>query len=592
MDSIRLFKLDNLNINDSNFTNTEKELINWRISFLKNFDVTIDEFNIDFSSNEKYNHSELSKFLFNLNLGDYYFYKYENDVLVAQKAYLKALEIGMKSTDEYMICEALKKILEINKHSFLNDNNTSKYYLEIYKKYKYDKYEEGFYSYYRLLMSFQYYKKDAWNTEEEIYLKQYADKLEIPFLSGKIYHLLSTYYASEKNLDKAIKFKRKAIKIFEGINFNYKKTQQINSRIGLLRYYVLANKFEKAGKLLDSIEYIKPNGLDKGNQRYLLFYAAIIDSANANYKQGFNNLMNYNFQSENFILKNNKRIYDDLEIKYQASEKEKQILKEQQKARTNRNWLITASLALFFGAGIAFLLQKNTTKKRKLAEQQQLLEQQKVTTLLKEQELTSIDAMIEGQEKERTKVANELHDDLGSLMATVKLHFDNVKVDQKDPALKNAQKLLDEAYQKIRGMAHAKNSGVMANQGLLPAVKKMAKTISETNALEVTVEDFGLGERMENSLELTIFRIIQELIANIIKHAEATKSNIQFTQHESNLNIIVEDNGKGFDMAAIKRTQNGMGLGTIEKRIEHLEGTFTVDSVLGKGTSILIDIPV
>jgi signal transduction histidine kinase len=120
----------------------------------------------------------------------------------------------------------------------------------------------------------------------------------------------------------------------------------------------------------------------------------------------------------------------------------------------------------------------------------------------------------------------------------------------------------------------------------------MAKIINATNSLNVSVEDFGLADRMENSLELTIFRIIQELVANIIKHAEATKANIQFTQHEDKLNIIVEDNGKGFDMSVVNRNESGMGIGSIEKRIEHLEGSFTVDSVLGKGTSILIDIPV
>ncbi len=260
--------------------------------------------------------------------------------------------------------------------------------------------------------------------------------------------------------------------------------------------------------------------------------------------------------------------------------------------KTNQNYLIIALSLLVIGTITAAFLQQNTTKKRKLAEQEAFIEQQKVETLLKEQELVSLDAMIAGQEKERTKVANELHDDLGSLMATVKLHFDNVKVDQKDPAMKNAQDLLEKAYQKIRGMAHAKNSGVMAKQGLLPAVQKMARTINETNAIEITVEDFGLVDRMENSLELTIFRIIQELVANIIKHAGATKATIQFTQHEDNINIIVEDNGKGFDMSAAKRSSSGMGLGTIEKRIEHLEGSFTVDSIQGKGTSILIDIPV
>ncbi|MEM7382124.1 MAG: sensor histidine kinase, partial [Bacteroidota bacterium] len=230
--------------------------------------------------------------------------------------------------------------------------------------------------------------------------------------------------------------------------------------------------------------------------------------------------------------------------------------------------------------------------KQKLAEQEKQLEQQKVENLLKEQELISIDAMIAGQEKERHRVANELHDDLGSLMATVRLHFDNIKGDKEDPALHNAQQLLEEAYDKIRGIAHSKNSGVMANQGLLPAVQKMAHTVSGTNALEVTVEEYGMEERMENSLELAIFRMIQELVANIIKHAKATRASIQFTQHEDNLNIIVEDNGVGFEGNSVGAFKSGMGLSSIEKRVEFLEGSFTVDSVPGKGTSILIDIPV
>ena len=85
---------------------------------------------------------------------------------------------------------------------------------------------------------------------------------------------------------------------------------------------------------------------------------------------------------------------------------------------------------------------------------------------------------------------------------------------------------------------------------------------------------------------------MQELVANAIKHAEATRVTIQLTQHDDNLNIIIEDNGKGFNTSKIAPRDTGMGLTTIEKRIEHLEGNFTVDSILGKGTSILIDIPV
>jgi len=354
----------------------------------------------------------------------------------------------------------------------------------------------------------------------------------------------------------------------------------------------------KMGDYKKAIDILRTNKklIEKGNRmtnrlNYNFFLTEFYELNNQS-DSAFNHLKRlFNLEMQSNHNSINEKV-SALDVELETEKKEKQILIEQQKTRKNRNWLIAACSVLLFGGGIAFLLQQNTTKKRKLAEQDTLLEQQKVETLLKEQELVSIDAMIAGQEKERQKVANELHDDLGSLMATVKLHFDNVKVDDKDPALKNAQKLLDEAYKKIRGMAHAKNSGVMANKGLLSAVEKMAKTINATNALKLTVEDFGLTERMENSLELTIFRIIQELIANIIKHSNATKANIQFTRHKENLNIIVEDNGKGFDISQVKRSENGMGLGTIEKRIEHLEGTFTVDSVKGKGTSILIDLPV
>ena len=338
---------------------------------------------------------------------------------------------------------------------------------------------------------------------------------------------------------------------------------------------------------------------------------------------GLVNQLNYNFflsefhqnlkryDSANYYLKevfrldkklNNRETNKEisrLEVALDTEKKEKQILIEKQKfeeqsqkTKANRNWLIVTCIALLLGASVAILFQKNTTKKRQLAEQQAQLKQQRVDNLLKEQELVSIDAMIEGQEKERQKVAGELHDDLGSLMATIKLHFDNAKVGTQDPALNNAQRLLEEAYQKIRGMAHSKNSGVMSDQGLLPAIKKMAKSISESNTLQVTVEDFGLGERMENSLELSIFRMVQELVANAIKHAEATKVIIQLTQHTDNLNIIVEDDGKGFDRFKLDNKNSGMGLTNIEKRVEHLEGNFTVDSLLGKGTSILIDIPV
>ena len=243
------------------------------------------------------------------------------------------------------------------------------------------------------------------------------------------------------------------------------------------------------------------------------------------------------------------------------------------------------------GSIIALLLFKNTKRKQKLAEQAKEIETQKLTTVLKDQELMAIDAMIAGQEKERQRIANDLHDDLGGLMANVKLHFNALK-DKDSPELFNrTNSLIDEAYEKVRTVAHAKNSGVIAKQGLLKAVKHMAEKISSSNQIEIQVFDHGLDQRLENSLELTLFRIIQELITNVIKHAKATEATIHLTNHENAINIMVEDNGKGFKPNQITKTNKGMGISSIDKRVEHLNGTMTIESEPYKGATVIIDIP-
>ena len=240
---------------------------------------------------------------------------------------------------------------------------------------------------------------------------------------------------------------------------------------------------------------------------------------------------------------------------------------------------------------------KNSKRKTKLAEQENELEKQKNITFFKEQEITTINAMVAGQEKERKQIAEDLHDNLGSVLATLKLHFENLKINRERKKTNQkmlfdkTENLIDEAYLKVRSIAHAKNAGVIANQGLLVAVQMMAEKISSSNKIKIEVIHFGLNKRLENSLEITVFRITQELITNIIKHAEATNATINLSLYEKKLNLIVEDNGLGFDTNKIK-FKRGMGLNSIKTRIAHLKGNFNIDATLGKGSSILMDIPI
>ena len=246
--------------------------------------------------------------------------------------------------------------------------------------------------------------------------------------------------------------------------------------------------------------------------------------------------------------------------------------------------------AIVFSILVGYNVKKTELEKQKAVFQNEIQEA-KLISVLKEQELTAIDAMIEGQEKERQRIANELHDDLGGLMATVKLHFNALEKEKNPKIYDKTNDLIEEAYQKIRSVAHTKNAGVLANQGLLKAVQQIAENISISNSIQVEVFDHELNQRLENSLELTLFRIIQELLTNIIKHSKASEVSIHLTNHDESLNIMVEDNGIGFDTKKIN-IENSMGLKSIDKRISNLNGQFSIESELGKGTIVIIDVPI
>ncbi len=404
-----------------------------------------------------------------------------------------------------------------------------------------------------------------------------------------------TYTTVLKNHDSALEIYKKTLPIF--IKYNKKNFVSYN-------YNNTAQAYKSLGKYDNAIKYYKKAdsiSLDENKAKTkVIFYENISDlhKKNQDYKNAFiyleklNQLKDsINDTRQNIEISKIKEQYDNEKLRADNLEIEAKRVK-------NKNFLIGSLGLLLFISITAFLINKNTKRKQHIAEQERELEIQKTEKLLKEQELTSIDAMIAGQEKERQRLANDLHDNLGSTLATVKLHFQHLKNNKGNPEIKNitelydkTDNLLEEAYQKVRTIAHEKNSGVMANQGLLPAIKKLAKKVSNSNQLLVEVQDYGLEKRLDNTLEITIFRMIQELLTNSIKHSHATEVHISLTNHDSLLNIIIEDNGKGFD-AKVLPEKDGMGLATIEKRIEHLEGTFEIDSTIGKGTNIIINIPI
>lgn len=416
------------------------------------------------------------------------------------------------------------------------------------------------------------------------YYRIILEKTKKSIDTAHAYMNIGTVYSTiaPQNQDSALSYAKKAIPILVKNNNLTSLASNYNNQA---EAYYYKKQYKKAIEYLLKADSITLNKNDKKTR--IIFYE--------NLAKNYDSLSDY--RNASYYYSKKIKLTDSINNLVQnlniADVREKYKTADLKAKNAQTNTYLTISLAILTLVIIsAYLLQKNTRKKQLLAEQAKDLEEQKVSTLLKEQELASIDAMIEGQEKERKRIAEDLHDDLGALMATINLHLENVGSKNSPNALKKTKSLLGEAYTKIRSIAHAKNAGVIANQGLLVAINNMASKIKSANKLDIEVIAHGLENRLENSLELSLFRMIQELIANIIKHAEATKATIQLTQFENSLNIIVEDNGKGFETTINKEVEKkGIGLESIKKRIIHLEGTFSIDSTIGKGTTILIDIP-
>jgi two-component system sensor histidine kinase DegS len=395
---------------------------------------------------------------------------------------------------------------------------------------------------------------------------------------------------------KAIELYNKIIPIFIS---NGDRNREYSSMYNLSIQYYLLNDIEEAIRILHDADNIKLKSDRLDSKAELYYQLSAYYQVKEDYKASLKYLELSN-EKKDSIRKDKQQtkvriIEEELDNeKLRADNLEQETKNLAQKSKTKQITIALTS-TLLLGSIIAFLVYRNTKRKQRIAEQDRELQIQKTETILKEKELETINAMVSGQEKERLRLAGELHDNLGSTLATVRMQVENLernldKVDDPKALLQKTNALVNEAYDKVRSISHQRNSGVMAKDGLLPAVQKLARTVSSNNSLQVAVQDFGLENRIPNELEITMFRIIQELVTNIIKHAQATEASISLTQHHNELNIMVEDNGKGFKVGKLEE-KDGMGLGNIERRIEHLEGTMEVDSMLGRGTSISIDIP-
>lgn len=207
--------------------------------------------------------------------------------------------------------------------------------------------------------------------------------------------------------------------------------------------------------------------------------------------------------------------------------------------------------------------------------------------------ISTLTALLEGQEQERGRLARDLHDGLGGLLSGTKLQLSSLDSLQSGSIKEGISKSIiqiDGAVEELRRVAHNLMPDLLIKYGLEAAIKEFASRMS-SNVLEIHTEFIGYTDSLSEERQLIIYRIIQELVNNAIKHADASEIIIQISEEDDVLNLTVEDNGKGFD-PTVSEVRKTAGFHNIESRVRFLKGTMNITSELNIGTSIELQIPI
>lgn len=209
------------------------------------------------------------------------------------------------------------------------------------------------------------------------------------------------------------------------------------------------------------------------------------------------------------------------------------------------------------------------------------------------QQRRSFRAVIEATEKERKRVAEDLHDGLGQLLSTAKLNLTAIEGVEDTEEYKNINTsiaILDEACQEVRHISHNMMPGTLIRLGLVSAVREQARKVNESGKILVTVTVSGFENRMDESREIAIYRVMQELLNNAIRYANATDIGIKLEQQADGYLFTISDNGQGFDPRLLEKSK-GIGWRNIQSRIDLLQGNIDLKTAPGKGTIFNIWIP-
>ncbi|MEM9260601.1 MAG: ATP-binding protein, partial [Bacteroidota bacterium] len=364
----------------------------------------------------------------------------------------------------------------------------------------------------------------------------------------------------------------------------------------VITYLALGNIYLQEGNTEEALRYLKEGHIAAnqlrlkpqllGYERALgLTYAAVGDHEQAN--RYFAHFAKY---VDTLARERQIDVHNETLEKFQAELREGQIARQellisQQRQQQQLLWFLLAGLGLVAIGGY-LVFQSRLQFQRSEARRKETERLAELASVQQAAELGNLRSMIDGQEKERKRVAKDLHDGLGGLLATVK-----ARLSAETSTSPEANRLIDRACTEVRRIAHNMMPQTLALSGLAGSVQDIVAQLNQ-RGLETELEIVGQPDlRLDDEGQAMLLRIIQELTHNVVKHAEAAKLFIQLLDQPQQLMLTVEDDGKGFNLERHLNKPNGIGLGNIANRVAYLNGTIQYDSSPGHGTTVTLTLP-
>ncbi len=401
---------------------------------------------------------------------------------------------------------------------------------------------------------------------------------------GNLLHFMGEYYfKNKKDNANAYSCLQQALQLFREVNSPYDEALVLfslgNINLSEKEYARAAAYFSQALKIENELGLLQL-------KTETLKSLSTAEAKRGNILRAYTLLNDYVLLNDSLSQKTNEEMVQTLETRYQLQNKEDTIaLQQAQIHQKNLFNYILAGSALGL-VTVLFLVYRNYTHR-------QNLQRQRIAELETEKQLLATRSLLKGQEDERSRLAKDLHDGLGGMLSGVKLQLGAMKgnfilTEENGILFNNALHKLDESISEMRRVAHNMMPEALIKLGLQQAMQDYCDGINASRALTINTEFHGLEQRMNAATEVTVYRIVQELVNNVVKHAQATVALVQVIRQGKSLSITVEDNGSGFDAETLEG-KNTAGLQNIRTRVNYLQGRMDVKSEPGKGTSVYVE---